>query len=102
MDVLIFPSNGHKPHQKVDCYILPWRPSENQLNINPKNTKFDDKRLIVCNWSDKTGLNDMGSYASKMIENPPRTQTLSLGLISAKVLIKTKETAKVFRGMLPR
>ena len=92
----------------MDCYILPWKPSESQQNTNPKNTESDAKRMIGRDRSDKTGLNDTGSYTSETIEKPSKihvlvdsnqeTQALSPGWISAKVLIKTKETAKVFLG----
>ena len=113
MDILVFPSNGYKPHQKVDSYILPWKPSESQQNTNPENTEFHAKKMISRDWSDKTGLNDtgfkfQGSYTSETIEEPSKihalansnqeTQSLNPGSISAKVLIKTKETAKVFLG----
>ena len=70
MDILVFPSKGYKSHQKVDCYILPWRPYENQQNTNPENTEFNAKKMIVRDRSDKTGLYDIGSYTSEMIEKP--------------------------------
>ena len=71
MGILIFLSNGDRPHQKRECYILSWRSSKNQLTTNPENTVFEAKRMIGHNWSDKAMQNDFKFYPSNRSRRLP-------------------------------
>ena len=45
--------DGNSSVMGILIFLLSWRSSKNQLTTNPKNTVFDAKRKIGCNWSDK-------------------------------------------------
>ena len=76
LGILIFLSNGYKPHQKRNCCILSWKSSKNQLTTNPEDTVFDAKRMIGHDWSDKTVQTDIKFYPFETIDksSKPRVQ----------------------------
>ena len=102
MRILRFLNYGYNPHQKKDCYILSCRLPHNQLTTNPKITVFGAKRMISCDWSDKTVQNDtfcplkMMEESSKPHEQEDTSQgtkTFGTEEIIAMALTKRKRTA---------
>jgi len=82
--------------------------AKNQVNLNPKNTVYDSKRLIGRTFDDPTVVEDSKYLPFKLvkIDGKLRIQVKSMGEtksfapeeISAMILTKMKETAEAYLG----
>ena len=93
----------------TDSERLIGDPAKNQVAMNPENTVFDAKRLIVRKWSDAVVQSDMKHWPFKVIQKPgdkpyiqvefkSETREFSPEEISSMVLTKMKETAERYLG----